>query len=95
MEAQGHPFNEVLIMAAFNPADVTADTLEGAFFQIAQLLQAAEQTYVVPEGTARANRVQVAVNTDTNLATISGTIPVATTVGAGGAVTIVATEYAV
>lgn len=82
-------------MAAFTPADVTATTLEGALLQVAQLMQAAEQTYVVPEGTARANRVQVSVNTDTGLASISGTIPVAVKVGAGGVVSIAATEYAV
>ena len=82
-------------MAAFNPTDVTAATLEGAFLQIAQLLQEAEQNYTVPDGTARANRVQVAINTDTGLATLSGTIPIAVTVGAGGAVSIAAVEYAV
>lgn len=82
-------------MAVFNPTDVTATILEGAFLQTAQLMQAAEQTYTVPEGTARANRVQVAINTDTGLATISGTIPVSVTVEAGGAVSIAAVEYAV
>lgn len=82
-------------MAAFEPANVTATTLEGAFLQIAQLLQEAEQNYTVPDGTARANRVQVAINTDTGLATLSGTIPIAVTVGAGGAVSIAAVEYAV
>lgn len=82
-------------MAAFDPANVTAATLEGAFLQIAQLLQEAEQNYTVPDGTARANRVQVAINTDTGLATLSGTIPIAVTVGAGGAVSIAAVEYAV
>ena len=82
-------------MAAFDPANVTATTLESAFLQIAQLLQEAEQIYTVPDGTARANRVQVAINTDTGLATLSGTIPIAVTVGAGGAVSIAAVEYAV
>ena len=95
MEPSTHPFHEAQIMAAYDPANVTATILEGAFLQTAQLMQAAEQTYTVPEGTARANRVQVAINTDTGLATISGTIPVSVTVEAGGAVSIAAVEYAV
>lgn len=80
-------------MAAYNAANVTATTLEGALLQTAQLMQQAEQTYTVPDGQTRANRVQVAVNTDSGLATITATIPITATPGAGGAIAVVATEY--
>ncbi|MEO1211082.1 MAG: hypothetical protein AAFX78_16270 [Cyanobacteria bacterium J06638_20] len=82
-------------MAAFVPADITSATTEGALLQIAQKLQEEEQNYTPAEGVARQNRVNVAINTDTGLATISATLPVTTVLGAGGAMTVTAVEYAV
>lgn len=82
-------------MALFTSTDITADTLEGAMLQLAQLLQSAEQEYTPAEGVARQNRVQLTVNTDTAVATIAVTLPLLVDVGASGAISITAEEYAV
>ena len=81
-------------MAVFNPNDLTATTLEGAFVQIAQLLQGAEQTYDLAEGETRQNRVNLSVNTDQSTMSITATLPITAAVSGSG-VTYSATEYAI
>lgn len=82
-------------MAAFNAADLTATTQEGAMLQLAQLLQQSEQNYVLADGAVRENRVALSINTDSLTASISVTLPLTMTVAPGGAVSYMAAEYAV
>lgn len=80
-------------MVAYDPGAVTSPSLEGALLQVAQLLQTAEQFYPGPDGGPKPNRVNVVYNTETNLATITATLPINLNPGIGGAITVAATPY--
>ena len=77
-------------MALLTPAtDIKSSTIEGGLLEIAQLLQAAEQAV-----TPAVNRIQITYNTDTNLVSITASLPIAATVGSTGKIEFVATPYA-
>lgn len=80
-------------MATFAVANFTGTTIEEHLLQAALAAQKAEQAYPVAEGAARQNRVNVTVNTETNLATITATLPISTELTASGYVGVHATEY--
>lgn len=80
-------------MAALDKADITATTLEGGLLQVAQMLQYVEQNYTLTEGTPRANRVNIAYNSETNLATVTATLPIMISTNPEGGVSMSATPY--
>lgn len=81
-------------MAALAPNTVKSTTIENGLLEIAQRLQVAEQAFSAPEGQTQPNRVNVTVNSDTRLATITATLPLDIGVdGTTGQLTIEAAEY--
>lgn len=76
-------------MAALPAGGLKSVTLEDTLLEVAQLLNAAEQAAVPPQ-----SRVAVSLSTDSNLVTISASLPIMPTISATGALTIATTEYA-
>lgn len=81
-------------MADFTPANLKSTTVEGAFLEITQLLQSAEQTFTPAPGEPQPNRVALSISTDANTASITATLPLEVGVSATtGALTVTAAEY--
>lgn len=80
-------------MAALAADEIKSTTKENGLLEAAQLLQAAEQAYVPPQGATAPNRVQVAVNTDAKTVTVTATLPITFTSDSTGKMVIAADTY--
>jgi hypothetical protein len=77
-------------MAALTAANIKSTSLEGGILELVQLLQVAELALSPAQ-----NRVQLTINTDTNIATIALQLPLAASVSTtDGSLKYTAAPYA-
>lgn len=84
---------EALTMAALAAGIMKSVTLENNALEAAFRLQAAEIAFVPAAGETKQNRVQISINDDNGLATISVSLEVARSIEADGSVKYVAKQY--
>jgi uncharacterized Zn finger protein len=80
-------------MAALAAGTMKSITLENNALEAAFRLQAAEIAFVPAVGVTKQNRVQVSINDDTGLATISMSLEVDRAIEADGSVKYTAKQY--
>ena len=72
----------------FSTTPLVSGTLEGGFLELATLLQKAEVA-----DSAAPNNIQLNINTDTGVASITASIPVSLDTDASGNTSLTAVEY--
>jgi hypothetical protein len=80
-------------MAVLNAGDVKSGTKENGLLEMAMMLQDAEDSFVPAAGEVKQNRVQLSINVDSGLATISAVLPLTTVIGSDGSVRHLAKTY--
>lgn len=77
-------------MSAFEPENVQATTLPGAFLELAQFVSAQEQQVVSEDPP---DNISVSFDLDALTATVTATLPITYTSNAEGNIVITATDY--
>jgi hypothetical protein len=80
-------------MAVLAAGTMKSTTLENNALEAALRLQAAEAAYIPATGVTKPNKVQISINDDTGIATVSMQLQVSRTFEATGAITYTAAEY--
>lgn len=81
-------------MAVLAAGDIKSTTLEAGALEVAQKLQAAEQSMVVAEGATRPDNVSISFSTDSNTVSVSFTLPITTVIDGTGKLEISVVPYA-